>query len=568
MVRTMAIFRTAEPIPGTIAKNLAHLPPLARQLLYTRGITESAAADAFLAPSYESQLFNPFLLNDMTKAVDRILRAVSAGEKIAIYSDYDCDGIPGGVVLFDLFTAIGHEHFINHIPHRHYDGFGLHEKAVAELAAQGVSLIITVDCGTTDVAAVLRANELGVDVIITDHHQPGPALPPAHAVVNPQLGDYPFKGLCGAAVAYKLAQAVLKQGSFSVLPGQEKWWLDMVGLATIADMVPLVSENRVFAHFGLTVLRKTRRPGLQQLLRLQRVNPATLTEDDIGFTIGPRINAASRMDTPEDAFFMLASREDAPAGARVAHLEKLNNERKGIVAAMTREAHNHLKVLADIPAVIVLGNPEWRPSLAGLVANKLAEEHARPAFVWGRDGNGKLKGSCRSGGTVSVHALMEATADHFHEFGGHHFSGGFAIKDDAVHTLSQVLNEALHTLGTAAAVEDTVLVDHVCSLDALTRDVLRIQQQLAPFGTGNPKPTFLIESAAPDTVEVFGKGKEHTKLTFKTQGIAREAIAFFKHPEQFTKPPQVGVAVRMLANLEESTFMGRRQVRLRIIDVV
>ncbi len=564
----MAIFRTVDRIPEAVAQKLAHLPPLAQQLLYARGITEPTAADAFLAPSYESQLYDPFLLHDMAKAVARILSAVSTAEKIAIYSDYDCDGIPGGVVLFDLFTAIGHANFINHIPHRHYDGFGLHEKAVVELAAQGVSLIITVDCGTTDVAAVQKANALGVDVIITDHHQPGPVLPKACAIVNPQLGNYPFRGLCGAAVAYKLAQAVLAQGAFSVLPGQEKWWLDMVGLATIADLVPLVSENRVLAHYGLTVLRKTRRPGLQQLLRSQRVNLTALTEDDIGFTIGPRINAASRMDTPEDAFFMLASRDEAVAGARVAHLEKLNNERKGIVAAMTREAHGHLRALRDIPAVIVLGNPLWRPSLAGLVANKLAEEHARPAFVWGRDGNGKLKGSCRSGGSVNVHTLMEATADHFHEFGGHHFSGGFGIKDEAVHTLSQALNTAFTALGTAATVADEILVDYVYTLDALTRDVLQVQQQLAPFGSGNPKPIFLIEAAVPDTVETFGKGKEHTKLTLQPRGIAREAIAFFKRPTQFTTPPAPGVAVRLLASLEETAFMGRRQVRLRIIDVV
>ncbi len=563
----MATLRIAPPVPDTVARALAHLPPLAQQLLYTRGIEDREAATSFLAPSYEAQLFAPELLHDMPVAVARILAAVTAGERIAIYSDYDCDGIPGGVVLHDLFQAIGHAQFQNHIPHRHYDGFGLHSSAVDVLADQGVTLIITVDCGTTDVAAVAHARTRGVDVIITDHHQPGAVLPDALAIVNPQLGDYPFRGLCGAAVAYKLAQAVLAAGSFKVLPGQEKWWLDMVGLATIADMVPLVSENRVFAHYGLMVLRKTKRPGLQQLLRTQRVNLRTLSEDDIGFTIGPRINAASRMDTPEDAFTMLASRDEVVAGLRVAHLEKLNNERKGIVAAMTREAHAHLKALIEVPSVIVLGSPEWRPSLVGLVANKLAEEHGRPAFIWGRDGNGKLKGSCRSGGTVSVHTLMEAVAEHFHEYGGHHFSGGFGVRDEAIHTLPQALHEALLALGESAAIVEDRVVDFACSIDALTNEVFSIQQQLAPFGTGNPKPLYLI-AATPDTVELFGKGKEHTKLTFRTRGIAREAIAFFKQPEQFSVAPEAGQSVQLLAHLESSDFMGRKQTRLRLVDIV
>ncbi len=564
----MASFQIAPSISPDAAEQLKTLPPLTQQLLFTRGITDTETAKAFLHPSYDDHLHDPFLLNDMNIAVIRILAAMQAGEQIAIYSDYDCDGIPGGVVLHDLFTTLGYSNFLNHIPHRHYDGFGLHSDAVTALKAKGVSLIITVDCGTTDVAAVATAKTLGVDVIITDHHQPGEVLPDALAIVNPQLGDYPFTGLCGAAVAYKLAQAVLARTETVVAPGLEKWWLDMVGLATIADMVPLVSENRVFAHYGLMVLRKTRRPGLLKLLRTQRVDLRTLTEDDIGFTIGPRINAASRMDTPEDAFYMLACQDEAEAGSRVAHLEKLNNERKGIVSVMTRDAHAHLKVLDEVPAVIVLGNPSWRPSLAGLVANKLAEEHARPAFVWGRDGNGKLKGSCRSGGSVSVHTLMNAVAEHFHEFGGHHFSGGFGVRDEAIHTLPEALNTAYAALGEEALVTDALMVDYVCSLDGLTGDVLRAQQQLAPFGAGNPKPLFLIEAAVPDTVEVFGKGKEHTKLSFRTRGVAREAIAFFKQPEQFTVTPTPGSSVSLLAHLEQSSFMGRLQTRLRIVDIV
>ncbi len=564
----MARYETAADITPSTATALADYPALLQKLLQTRGITTATAADLFLSPSYDDHLHDPWLLHDMSAAVERIVRALEAEETIVIYSDYDCDGIPGGVVLHDLFRSLGHEHFTNYIPHRHFDGFGLHEKAVTELAAQGAQLLITVDCGTTDGAAVERARELGVDVIITDHHQPGEQLPPAVAVVNPQVGSsYPFPDLCGAAVAFKLAQAVLEKTEHNLAPGQEKWWLDMVGLATVADMVPLIGENRVLAHYGLKVLQKTRRPGLQQLLRKQRVQSRYLTEDDIGFTIGPRINAASRMDTPEDAFWMLASSDESEAGSYVAHLESLNNERKGIVASMTREAHKKLKT-QEVPEVIVLGSPEWRPSLVGLVANKLAEEYSRPAFVWGRDGNGVLKGSARSGGTVSVHAIMGAAAAAFTEYGGHHFSGGFSVKESAIHTLAKTLETAYASLDTTAAAAPTVTIDHVCSVDELTAEVLKLQQQLAPFGVANPKPLYRVEDVSLTEVSLFGKGKEHTKLQFATSGIVDEAIAFFTTPEQFTKEPKVGQTVALVAHLEESFFMGRRQVRLRLVDIL
>src|SRR3989338_1393322 len=398
----MSLFEVFPLISDAAAAELGAYGPYLQTLLFNRGITTKAEAETFLSPSYETQLHDPFLLHDMDKAVERVLLAIKANQKTIIYSDYDCDGIPGAVVLHDFFTAAGYTNFFVHIPHRHYDGFGLSVKAVETLKAeQSPDLIITIDCGTTDIEAVAKARELGVDVIITDHHEPKDTLPEAVAVVNPKVGTtYPFDGLCGAAVIFKLVQALIARGDFAITTGQEKWWLDLVGIATIADMVPLRDENRVLAHYGLTVLRKSRRPGLQQLLRKQKASQQHLTEDDIGFTIGPRINAASRMDTPEDAFFLL----------------------------VTKELHVRMKTIEELPDVLVMGNPDWRPSLAGLAANKLAEEYNRPAFLWGRDGNGVFKGSCRSGGGVSVVKLMNAVPELFHEFGGHHMSGGFSEK--------------------------------------------------------------------------------------------------------------------------------------------
>lgn len=557
-------------LPEEAEKELGVYGLYLSQLLYNRGVTTKEAASAFLSPSYESQLHNPFLLHQMDEAVVRILEALKNNERIVIYSDYDCDGIPGAVVLHDFFKAIGFTNFYNYIPHRHYDGFGLSVAAVEKLhETEAPCLIITIDCGTTDSEAVARAHELGIEVIITDHHEPKEVLPTAVAVVNPKVGTtYPFNGLCGAGVVFKLVQALISRGGFAISAGQEKWWLDMVGLATIADMVPLRDENRVFAHFGLMVLRKSRRPGLQKLLRKQRASQAHLTEDDVGFTIGPRINAASRMDNPEDAFFMLATTDEAEAEARVDHLEKLNLERKTAVAQMTKELHKRLDLLVERPPIFVMGNPEWRPSLVGLAANKLAEEHNRPAFLWGRDGNGAYKGSARSGGSLSVVSIMAAAPQLFVEFGGHHMSGGFTIRPESIHTFAEDLQQAFVTTGEAARITLPHQVDMEITLEGITRELVAAQRQCGPFGCDNHKPLYLIRNVQPTEVAIFGKGKEHTKLSFATRGLAREAIAFFRTPTQFSAVPRPHETCTLLVHLEESFFMNRLETRLRIVDIL
>lgn len=541
---------------------------LMTHLLRVRGVSLEEEG-AFLSPNYTLHRHDPFLLHDMERAVERMLTAIEKKEHIAIFSDYDCDGIPGAVVLHDFLISIGHTNFTNHIPHRHYDGFGLSEGAVEKMAEAGADLIITIDCGTSDLAAAEKAAALGVDLIVTDHHEPKDKLPEAVAVVNPRVGEsYPFPHICGAAVVFKLVEAVIARGNFNLKPGQEKWWLDMVGLATIGDMVPLIGENRVFAHFGLMVLRQSRRPGLQHLLNKARASQRHLTEDDIGFTIAPRINAASRMDTPEDAFLLLSSLEEGDAGARAAHLEKLNNERKGIVASMTKELKRRVDEMVEIPPVLVLGNPSWRPSLVGLCANGLSSEYNRPVFLWGRDGNGIIKGSCRSAGSISVVRLMDKAGEHFLEHGGHHASGGFAVKEDAAFHLSQVLNDALVSLGEEAVATEDVLVDANLSLEDINRPFITSLRQLSPFGKGNHKPLFSFSKISPIDVQTFGKAKEHLKLVFETMNGKMEAIAFFAAPESFKMVPKVGEELTLLAHVEESYFMGRMQTRLRIVDIV
>jgi single-stranded-DNA-specific exonuclease len=287
------------PVSNAARDALASYDPLLQQLLVNRGITEGDAAQKFLNPDFDAHLHDPFLLTDMDKAVERVLRALKDNEHIVIYSDYDCDGIPGGVMLHDFFTAIGHTNFENYIPHRHEEGYGFNSDTVPHFKENGASLIITVDVGITDHAAALRAQEMDIDVIVTDHHEPAETLPAAYAVINPKRDDaYPFNGICGTAVAFKLVQAVLargrERGLITLKDGMEKWLLDLVGLATVADMMPLRDESRVLAWYGLTVLRKSQRPGLQQLLRKAGGSQRHLTEDDIGFTIAPHCSCCGR----------------------------------------------------------------------------------------------------------------------------------------------------------------------------------------------------------------------------------------------------------------------------------
>lgn len=574
---TMAPLKTyllKSALPESVQEELSAYDSFTQQLLWNRGIDSKGAAEHFLAPDYEGHLHDPLLMTDMERAVSRILAAVKNNEHIAIYSDYDCDGIPGGVALHDFFQAIGFTNFENYIPHRHFEGFGFNTEAVEVLKERGTALIVTIDCGISDHDAVRAANEAGIDVIITDHHLPNGTLPEAYAILNPKRDEaYPFRELCGAGVVYKLIQALVKEGRargmFHIKEGWEKWLLDMVGLATIADMVPLIGENRALARYGLLVLRKSRRPGVQHLLRKARASQRHITEDDIGFTLAPRINAASRMDTPEDAFHMLATKDERDAGTYVSHLEKLNNERKGIVAAMSKEIKKRMNLLTELPSVIVMGNPEWKPALVGLSANSLAETYKRPVFLWGRDGKGVIKGSCRSDGETSVVALMDNAQEVFIEFGGHHGSGGFSVIPERIHELTDVLNAAHVQLANADSSKmHAVEIDADLTLDEINDSLVETLRLLAPFGEGNPKPVFRFKEVVPKAVHTFGKTKEHTKLIFETSNGDREAIAFFKTPDAFHVPAENEKKCTLIASVEESFFMNRMQRRLRIIDIV
>jgi single-stranded-DNA-specific exonuclease len=562
-----------EEIGESVEKELGAYSTIMRRLLVNRNITTRDEAYRFLVPSYDEHLFDSFLLKDIEKAIDRIKHAIDTGEKILVYADYDCDGIPGAVIMHDFFAMLSYANFEIYIPDRHKEGYGLQKESLERIfEKEKPGLIVTVDLGITNVGEVLFCQNEGVDVIVTDHHLPGKEIPLAFAVVNPkqEACSYPDEMLCGSGVAFKLIQAFLKKygTDFSVALGQEKWLLDMVGLATLSDMVPLVKENRVFAYYGLLVFRKTKRPGLQKLLKKAGLRTDVLTEDDITFMISPRINAAGRMDHPKHAFELLSTKDMMHAEEKSKLLHEYNLTRKNLVKNIIKKAKSIVEHRKN-HSVIVVGDRTWAPGILGLVASRLVEEYKKPVFVWG-GGEDELimKGSCRSDGSINMVEYMQSVSEEFVTFGGHELAGGFAVHFDKVHFLQEALETTYDRLKKDVVQAEYYTYDTELSFDDVTEELYADISKLAPFGVGNPKPIFLFRDSVVYDVRVFGKQNEHLELTFRTQtGRFIKAIAFFTKHDDFSEPLVRGMKIQLFASLEKSYFGYKAELRRRIEDI-
>lgn len=522
-----------------------------------------------LIPNYERDIHDPFLMLNMARVVERVLGAIKSEEKIAIFADYDADGVPAAAILTEFFKKINFTNFVVYIPDRHNEPFGLNIPAIKLLADQGVKLLITVDCGSSNIEEVKFANSLGLEVIITDHHLTPEVLPPAFAILNPkQPGEaYPNPMLCGSGVAYKLVQAMAAHSTSLgatnrlLAVGWEKWLLDLVAIATISDMVPLTGENRALAYFGLKVLRKTSRVGLQQLYRALKINALYLTEEDVGYMIGPRLNSASRMSHGSEAYELLTTANEARAGALVRHLMEMNTNRKLSVASILDFIEGDESLTSR--KVLVAGADDWLPGVLGLAAAKLTEKHSQPVFLWAKNSRGEVKGSCRSDGTVNVVRMMEVAGgeNFFSNYGGHNMAGGFSLAPENLNELPERLERALKE-SVFIKDEDCHFIDAALGLDEVNRNTYQKLVTLAPFGMENPRPNFLLEGVEVRGVKLFGGDRSHLEIDFG----GRKAVGFFMAQLAEARALKAGENIDLLANLEQSYFRNFPELRLRIVD--
>jgi single-stranded-DNA-specific exonuclease len=561
-------------------------------LLKNRGIKKEDW-ESFLNPSYEDHLNDPFLLKGMETAVVRFFEAVSNKEKIMIYSDYDADGIPAAVIIHDFLKKINYGNFSVYIPHRHDEGYGLHADAIEEFVKDKVNLLITLDLGITAKDEIAQAKVGGIDTIVIDHHLPQESLPSACAIIDPKIeldenlnrnqNKIPTGAedknssamLCGAGLAYKFIQAlILKYGEYwNIKDGWEKWLLDMAGVATIADQVPLLEENRTLAYYGLKVLRKTKREGLKELFIKSGVSISNVTEEDISFTLAPRINVASRMANPMLAFDLLSTDDSVKAKTLAGLLDKINTERKYTVAQIMKEVKAVLnKRLENEDFInqpfIVIGNPKWHVGVLGLIASKITEEYKKTVFVWGGEED-IIRGSCRSCGEINLVDIMSRLPEGvLMEFGGHKGAGGFSSDREGIVLLEERLKLVFEEVR-GIEEQDALMIDAKISIDDVNENNYKVIEKMAPFGIGNPKPIFMLENIEIFEVKEFGKEKNHLELSFKnSNGKTIKAIAFFKTRNDYGGVELVaGNKICLVANLEKNNFAGREELRMRIVEI-
>ena len=544
-----------------------NLPPIIAHLLVVRGLDDPEAAARFLDPRLD-HLHDPMRMADMGRAVDRLQRGIAQRERIAIHGDYDVDGITSTVMLRRVIEMLNGD-VVHFIPERLRDGYGLHPEAIERLHADGVTLVMSVDCGIRADAAARRARELGLDLIVTDHHEPDEALPDAYAVVNPKRTDcsYPDKHLAGVGVAFKLVQALLQR------EGREKWlpgFVKIACLGTIADVVPLIGENRVLAKLGLAALSGTQHTvGLRALLDEAKLSGRALDSYHVAFVVAPRINAAGRMATPDIAARLLLLTDETrvdEARALARQLSDENARRQQEERSMLDAARQAIERDPSIGAhnVLVVSGEGWHRGVIGIVASKLVDAWSKPAVVLSVDGD-IAHGSCRSIPAFDMLGALERCGDLFERFGGHKQAAGLTIRSDRI--------DALRTRLAAWALESLqpedlfprVRVDAVLPLSAITPEVLAGLDRLAPYGMGNPSPVFRSGAAEVSSGPRLLK-ERHLSLSL-TQGARTYRALMWRGAEWAPAIEAQRAALDVAYSLERNHYMGEVTVELRIAAV-
>src|SRR3989440_6578033 len=514
---------TISQCPHRQADSLARelgLSEITASVLVRRGYGDPDEARAFLAG--EQPLHDPFLLGDMSVAVERIRGAIAAGKRICVHGDYDADGICATALAVLVLREAGAE-VEWHLPSRFDEGYGVHHETLTRLANEGCGLVLTVDCGITAVAEVAEATRLGLEVIVTDHHRPADELPEC-PIVATRPSAYPFPELCGTGVVYKLGQALLGAESVAL-----RRHLDLVAVATIADVVPLVEENRSFAIAGLRALARTQKPGLQALMRVARVDPAAVDAGAVGFRLAPRINAAGRLGHPAGALELLLTEDRDQARVLADGLEELNRDRQAVEDRILRAAIKQVEELPEAKQrrrAYVLWGEDWHEGVVGIGASRLVERYPRPVvLIAGADGS--WKGSGRSVSTFDLHGALGACSDFLERFGGHRAAAGLSIASEQVEPFAAAFAEhAESVLGEGDLTPTTIVDADLPRATELTLDLCTELRLLAPFGPGNPAVTVLAQSWELGDVATVGGGR-HLRFRVQRDGTdAGSAIAF------------------------------------------
>ena len=534
-----------------IAKKAGLGPEVAR-LLYSRGVKVQEALSRFLTPTLDD-LHDPYLLHDMDKAVERIRRAIEDGEFILIYGDYDADGMTSASIVKESLEQLGAEVAV-YLPNRFTDGYGPNASVYKYfIERQGISLIVTVDNGVAGHEAIDLAQSMGVDVIVTDHHSMPEVLPDAYAIVHPEHpdADYPFKHLAGCGVAFKLACALLEEVQVELL--------DLVAIGTIADMVSLTDENRIMVQYGLEVLRNTQRLGLQELFEIAGIFSGDLTEETVGFQLAPRLNALGRLDDPNPAIDLLTGFDDEEVREIALMIQDKNEERKEIVQAIYQEA----KAMVD-PAkkVQILAKEGWNPGVLGIVAGRLLEELGQTVIVLNLE-DGRAKGSARSIEALDIFEALDPHRNLFIAFGGHAGAAGMTLEADKLDTLSEVLESYALDKGLDTT-KNNLALDEELDLEALTIDVVKNFERLAPFGMDNQKPVFYIRDFQVENARAMGASNAHLKLKISRGTSNFEVVAFGKGSlaAEFSQAKGLELAVTLSVN----QWNGQTTLQLMMVD--
>lgn len=553
---TQQRWNVCPPVPSDLSSQLSGFDPLLVQLLYNRGITEPAGFEPFIAGD-ERLANDPLLLPDIDKAVARINRALLGGELIAVFGDFDADGITAAAVLVQGISQLG-GNVIPYIPHRLNEGHGLNDSALEHLRLEGASLVITVDCGITGASEVERGRDLGLDIVVTDHHVPSDTIPDAVAVVDPKLPDseFPFPELAGVGVAVKLLQALFRAANRGAEVDE---FLDLVALGTVADMVPLTGENRYLVKRGLEVLNQSRRVGLQELMLSAGLEMGKLDAQDISFSLGPRLNASGRLGHGVTSYELLMTSSREKARELAAMLEAGNAERRRLTTEAFENAREKLAGEDGELPLLVVGDSGYQPGVVGVVAGRLVEEFYRPAVVIHFE-EGTARGSARSIPDFDIIAALTECRDLLTRFGGHSQAAGFIMPGSDVDKLRERLQEIAARELADVDLRPALSVDTVIPLSALRGQTYKMIGRLEPYGQANQIPCFLSKKVQVVSSRAVGADGDHLKLKVRDGNVVWDAIAFgLGHRE-------LASHLDIVYNLETETWTGRELLRLNIQD--